>query len=296
MVESESARDVVEAGAHELDGLLESLLNLRHGEAVESGEVRRLREVHGQAAQQPVACEVVSPGREAVESLLHLTAHGGPFRADLGEREVALAKLRAARVHAVEDIHDYVDGFVRAGHGLGEYLSLLDLLYAVEPREGQLEGRAAKADGLLDAEGFRYGSGLVDLGYRDPHGVALHLGGTELEYLILDVEHEVGECVLVALEERWLLATHDAVERRHALLAVENEVDDTLPDDLLALDIRVFHGSLPQKHRAHRIALVQRRHEFAHLRAVPHVAALELRHRIVARVDAVEDVGYGAHR
>ena len=105
MVESKSARDMVEAGAHELDGLLESLLNLRHGEAIESGEVRRLREVNSQAAQQPVACEVVSLGREAIESLLHLIAHGGPFRANLGEREVALAKLRAARVHAVEDIH-----------------------------------------------------------------------------------------------------------------------------------------------------------------------------------------------
>ena len=133
------------------------------------------------------------------------------------------------------------------------------------------------------------------LGYRDPHGVALHLGGLELEDLLVDVEHEVGEGTPVALEEGWFLATHDAVERRHALLAVENEVDDTLPDDLLTLDVRVFHGSLPQEHRAHRIALVQRRHEFAHLCAVPHVAALELRHRVVARVDAVEDVGYGAH-
>lgn len=270
-------------------------MNLRHGEAVESGEVRRLREVDGQAAQQPVACEVVSLGREAVESLLHLVAHGGPFRADLGEREVALAKLRAARVHAVENIHDDVDGLVGAGHGLGEYLSLLDLLYAVEPREGQREGWVVKAGGLFDADGFRYGSGLVDLGYRDPHGVALHLGGTELEYLIFDVEHEVGERALVALEEGWFLATHDAVERRHALLAVENEVDDTLPDDLLSLDACVFHGSLPQEHRAHWIALVQRRHEFAHLRTVPYVAALKLRHRVVARVDAVEDVGYGAH-
>ena len=257
MVESKSARDMVEAGAHELDGLLESLLNLRHGEAIESGEVRRLREVNSQAAQQPVACEVVSLGREAIESLLHLIAHGGPFRANLGEREVALAKLRAARVHAVEDIHDYVDGFVRAGHGLGEHLSLLDLLYAVESREGQREGRVVKAGGLFDVDGFRYGSGLVDLGYRDPHGVALHLGGTELEYLILDVEHEIGECALVALKEGWFLATHDAVERRHALLAVENEVDDTLPDDLLAFGVRVFHGSLPQEHRAYRIALVQ---------------------------------------
>src|SRR5215472_17192152 len=66
-----------------------------------------------------------------------------------------------------------------------------------------------------------------EAGDVDPPWIVLHLGGSvELERLILDVETQSSKGLLIALEERWRLATGDPVQRGDSLLPVQNQHPD----------------------------------------------------------------------
>ena len=68
---------------------------------------------------------------------------------------------------------------------------------------------------------------LHQLGHVDPERIVLHLHRlVEGEGLGIQVEPQPGEGLGVAVEELGRLAAHDAVERGHALLAVEQQLDD----------------------------------------------------------------------
>lgn len=126
----------------------------------------------------------------------------------------------------------------------------------------------------------------------DPEGIVLHLHGLkELERLTGEVEAEPGEGLGVAVEELRRAAADDAVERRHALLAVEEQLDDTGGEwPVAAMGRRPRLGG-PHEQPADGMAAIEGVEQTADLVAVPDVAALELREGHVAAVDVVEDGG-----
>ena len=105
------------------------------------------------------------------------------------------------------------------------------------------------------------------------------------------MEVKPGERLGVAVEELRRLAAHDAVEGRHPLLAVEQQLHHARRE----LAIAAMGGGLrlrgPDEQAADGVALVERIHQPAHLVAIPDVAPLELGQGHVAAVDVVEDGG-----
>src|ERR1700683_204487 len=156
-----------------------------------------------------------------------MVSHGGPgfwpVRALLGQRKVALGQLRAAGVDAVEDVHDYVDGLVLAGDRLFVEIAVQHLPEPGQPLhigdDPRLSIRVSVqyADVVLQATGEQRGDVY-------PLRILAHLGWrVELERFFLDVEAQVGERLLVPLEEGRRPSPRDAVKRRDALLAVQDE-------------------------------------------------------------------------
>jgi hypothetical protein len=102
---------------------------------------------------------------------------------------------------------------------------------------------------------------------------------------------QASERLGVAIEELERLPAHDAVDRGHALLAVEEQLDHTGGERPVA----AMRGGLglrgPHEQAAHGAAQVERGEELADLVAVPDEAALEFRKGHVTAVDVVEDGG-----
>ena len=217
---------------------------------VEERELGLAGEHRVHRAQEPVEVEVVARPAPALEAALHLAARLGPLGTNLGERQVALAELRAAAVHLIEDVHHDVEGLVGAR-------DLLDVEVDVENAEELRDAAGVAHDPHADLGvlGQSFDERLVpllprhhELGDVDPKRVALHLDGLEeLEGLVLEVEAQPREGLSVAVEERRRSAAGDAVERGHALLAVQDELHDPSGQRVLAAVLRVPRLGRPDK-------------------------------------------------
>src|SRR5262249_36771379 len=120
----------------------------------------------------------------------------------------------------------------------------------------------------------------------DPPRVTLHLGRrVELERLVFDVEMQAGEGLLVALEERWRLATGDPIQRGDPLLPVQYQHPDSRSPDHLPPPRCAIGLDLPDQQTANRIVTVEEPHEATDLVAVPDIAPLELRQQDAPKVD-----------
>jgi hypothetical protein len=136
-------------------------------------------------------------------------------------------------------------------------------------------------------------SGLAlahQVGHIDPQRIVLHLHRlVEGEGLRVQVEAQSGEGVGVAVEELGRPAARHAVERGHALLTVEQELDDAGCERCVAA-MGGGHGlGGPHQQPTDRMAAVERVEQPPDLVAVPDIAALELRQRHVAVVDMIEN-------
>ena len=133
---------------------------------------------------------------------------------------------------------------------------------------------------------------LHQLGHVDPERIVLHLQRlVELEVLSFKVEAESGEGLGVAVEELGRLAAHDAVEGRHALLAIQQQFHDAGRQRAVAAMRRRLRFGGPDEQAANRMAAIERVEQPAHLVAIPDIPSLELGQRHVPAVDVVEDGG-----
>ena len=124
----------------------------------------------------------------------------------------------------------------------------------------------------------------------DPAGVILHLHRlVELERLRFQVELQPGERLDVSVEEARRSTADHAVERRHALLTVEQQLHDSRGKRTVAAMIRGLGLGRPDQQPADRMAAVERIEQAADLVAVPNVAALKLGEGHVPAVDMVEN-------
>ena len=105
------------------------------------------------------------------------------------------------------------------------------------------------------------------------------------------MEPEPGEGLSVAVEELGRLAAHDAIEGRHSLLPVQQQLHHTCRQRPVAAMRRRLRFGGPDEQATHRMAAVERVEEPAHLVAIPDVPSLELGQRHVPAVDMVEDRG-----
>ena len=123
------------------------------------------------------------------------------------------------------------------------------------------------------------------LRHVDPERVVLHLHRlVELETLAIEVEAQTGEGLRVAVKELRRPAAHHAVERSHALLAVEQQFHHARRQCAVTTVRCGIRLCGPDEQAADRMAAVQRVEEPAHLVAVPDVAALKLGQRHVPAV------------
>src|SRR5262249_44291529 len=142
---------------------------------------------------------------------------------------------------------------------------------------------AQRADERLQTVGEQAGD-------VDPPRVAVHLGGrVELERLVFDVEMQAGEGLLVALEERWRLATGDPIQRGDPLLPIEDQHSDSGSPSRLSPYRCAVRLGLPGQQATYRIVTVERPHEATDLITVPDVAPLELRQQDAPGVDLEQD-------
>lgn len=248
MVEAEPARDQVQCVVHALLSAAQVLLDGVHRYAVEVGEARLADHDRVHVAEQPVEVEVVAALAPARQDRLHRLSPVGPRAADLGEREVALRQLRATAVDPVEDVDHHLDGLVGAGHLLDVELDVAD---AEEPGEtpdelGLHVGVLVQLHEPRDVPAQPRQPGLHQLGDVDPQGIAPHEQRlVEPELLCPDVEVEVGEGPLVAVEEGRRLPPDDPVERGDALSPVEQQTHDARRELLLAPVARLLGGRGP---------------------------------------------------
>ena len=295
MVQPQPPADQVQAGVDVLGGPLRapSWTSVRAllVQMLELGLARQDR-VHG--AQQPVEVEVEADLRPLLELGLHGLAAFGPLRADLRQRQVALGELGAAAVDAVEDIHHHVERLVGAGHLLDVQIDVGD---AQEPAQAahvlahlrrELGLRCEARDELAQPRGAL----AHQLRHVDPERVALHLHRlVEREALPFEVEAQRRERLRIAIEEPGRLAAHHAVERRHSLLTVQQQLHHARRQRAVAAMDCGLRLRRPDQQAPDRMAAVERVEEPAHLVAVPDVAALELGQRHVPAVDVVEHSG-----
>ena len=223
---------------------------------------------------------------------LHRVAPIRPVGADLGERQIALGKLRAAAVDPIEDVDDNVERLVGAGHFLDMNLDVGDPEQTAQSSHvlthfgsmnwisGQSRDKLTEACGALLQE-------PCDV---DPKGIVLHLHRLEeLERLAGKMESQPREGLGIAVEKLRRATANDAVERRHSLLAVKEQLHDPSRKGALAPVVCRTGFSGPDEQPSDGMAAVEGVKKSADLVAVPDVASLKLRQRHVAAVDVVED-------
>ena len=111
-----------------------------------------------------------------------------------------------------------------------------------------------------------------------PEWIVAHLDRlVELEGLVCEMEPQSVEGLRVAVEEFWRLAAHHSVEGGHALLAVEQQPYAAGGDRPVAATVCGHGLRHPYQQATHWMAPVQRLEQAAHLIAIPHITALELR-------------------
>ena len=126
VVEPEAAADHVETRLDRPSRALKSVLHLLSVLIVKVCELGFTSEDGVDAAEQPVEVEVVPALRPFLEELFHGFAPFRPFGTDLSESQVTLRELGAAAVDAVENVHNDVEGFVRASDFFAVQLDIGD--------------------------------------------------------------------------------------------------------------------------------------------------------------------------
>lgn len=106
------------------------------------------------------------------------------------------------------------------------------------------------------------------------------------------MEPQSREGLGVAIEKLRRLAAKHAVERGHALLAVEQQLHHAGGQWTISAMRGTSGFGGPYKKPAHGVPTVEGIKKSAHLLAIPDVAALELGQCHVPVVDVVEDGGY----
>ena len=104
------------------------------------------------------------------------------------------------------------------------------------------------------------------------------------------MEHEAGERTLVPIKERRRLAPQNPVQRRKALLPVEEQLHGPRGKLLAAAMGRRLRSGDPDEQAPHRVAAVERGEERPHLIPVPDEPALELRQGQRADINARKNV------
>ena len=177
--------------------------------------------------QQPVEIEVVAGLCPLLELGLHRVARLRPVGADLGQRQIALRELGAAAVHPVEDVHDDIERLVGAGDFLDMQIDVGDAEQAAEPPDivADLAApvRAARSGGSTNAPSPAFPF-CITRSHRSRADRPSSSPADRTRSLGFEMEPQTREGLCVAVEELRRLAPHDAIERRHALLAVEQQL------------------------------------------------------------------------
>ena len=184
-----------------------------------------------------------------------------PISADFGQSEVPLGKLSAAAVHLVEDVYNHIQCLVRPSHFLDVKVHICDAEQAAETSDifanlrGQ-RGLHSQARHELTQPGSSFLHQLRDI---NPERIIPHLHRLiKLKGLRIEMEPEPGERLGVPVEKLWRLATHHAVQRRHALLAVQQEFHHAGGERPFTTVHGRFGFGGPHEQAAHRAAQVER--------------------------------------
>src|SRR5579883_2261166 len=117
----------------------------------------------------------------------------------------------------------------------------------------------------------------------NPERVALHLERLEeRKRLSIEMEAQASERRSVAVEEFRHLTANDAVECRHTLLAIEQQFHNTRGNRSVTAMICRLGLCRPYQQPSDGVPAVEGIKQPAHLIAVPHVTALELRQGVPA--------------
>ena len=133
-------------------------------------------------------------------------------------------------------------------------------------------------------------SGDHQRGNIDPQRIVAHLDWlVKGEGLVFQMEPQPREGLRITVEELGCLAAYHPIERGHALLPVEQQLDAAGGDRAIAPSVCRLRLRHPYEKTTYRMPTVKRIEQAAHLVAVPHVAALELGQRHIAAIDQIED-------
>jgi len=114
------------------------------------------------------------------------------------------------------------------------------------------------------------------LGYVDPQWVVLHFDRLkELESLRIQVETQAGERLGITIEKLRRLAARHAVNGGHALLTIEQQLNNPPRQrSVTAMGSGLGFGG-PDEQPADRVTTIEGIEQTAHLIAVPDITALE---------------------
>ena len=148
-------------------------------------------------------------------------------RADSCQGKVALGQLRSTAVDSVEDVDDDIDGLVVTADVFVVKFDVPNPVEALHPVDVRVVRLLRDVVVLGESLCRRLGAIEHEVGHRDPERLVTHLRRcVELEGLAIEMEVETGERLrtLRIFEELRRLATDDAVQTRHSLLTVEQEL------------------------------------------------------------------------
>ena len=284
MIEPKPAGDQVQRRVDVLVGALQPILNIERALVVEVAEFGLAGEHGVHRTQQPIEVELIPGGGPFLQLGLHGVAGFRPLGADFRERQVAFRQLGAAAIHAVEDVDHDVEGFVLTGHLLDMQIDLRHTEQRAEPADIGADIRHMRrvSRELRDQRAQARVPGLHQARDVDPQRIVLHLHRlVESEGLGPQVKPEPAKGLRVAVEEFRRVPAHNAVERRHALLAIEQQLHDAGRQRPIAPMRRGLRFRRPNQQAAYGMPAIERietgrgpgrgsRHSLAEIRARPY--------------------------